>query len=286
MKHHGGRADGTGDALNSLDLPSRYRHIKARKAIATSNDLTIQSPWRGIPRGQQRVSHMQQIRTRLSLAISVFALGLALSSLGSPAAAQRAASAEAMKAAIGQGEVQPLSEAARSVQIVNDRPAVPEWMAQLKGARPASVEQRVQLATQLREQAKAVDAPVLMPSAFMDVGRAEMVPGKRAYTMRTQFTDVSKGYISGSCAIVQSDAAGRIGKSIDAASNPKNRLQTLQTEFSIEASEIGTELSFTKFGCAYTLTLICDADASDARCVQPEQLAAMADRMLLANGPQ
>lgn len=59
-------------------------------------------------------------------------------------------------------------------------------------------------------------------------------------------------------------------------------LTGLETEYVVTRSDSSTDLSFSKFGVGYVLSLICD-DPDDLRCAQDAYIVALAEAMVLLN---
>ncbi|MEZ5896675.1 MAG: hypothetical protein R3C51_09755 [Parvularculaceae bacterium] len=60
-------------------------------------------------------------------------------------------------------------------------------------------------------------------------------------------------------------------------------LPGLDAPYLITRSELSTDISFSKYGCGYVLSLMCDDPDGDARCAGDEYIVALASKMSLLN---
>jgi len=67
-----------------------------------------------------------------------------------------------------------------------------------------------------------------------------------------------------------------------AALNAERRLASLDAQYLISRSESATDLSFSKFGCGYVLSVMCD-DPADPRCAEDDYILNLASSLVLLN---
>jgi hypothetical protein len=67
-----------------------------------------------------------------------------------------------------------------------------------------------------------------------------------------------------------------------AAMSAERRLQSVDAPYLISRSESATDLSFSKFGCGYVLSLMCD-DPADPRCAEDDYILSLASSLALLN---
>lgn len=61
------------------------------------------------------------------------------------------------------------------------------------------------------------------------------------------------------------------------------RLPGTGATYHISRNDYGVDLSFSKFGCGYVMTVECGDPAADTRCSEDEYITGLADSMILAN---
>ena len=145
---------------------------------------------------------------------------------------------------------------------------------------------RAMAAERLRRTAPAeIDRaliPVLIPAA------AEVRDAVRIYGMENVYTATARIdaeaalSISGTCNRVVGGAPDTIAFRKRLAEQPR-RLGGTNAAYFISRNDFGADLSFSKFGCGYVMTVECGDPAADARCAGDDYLMALADSMILAN---
>lgn len=125
-----------------------------------------------------------------------------------------------------------------------------------------------------------VEAPLLIPAGL----REEF----NIYGMQNIYTAVSaidqNAYvsISGTCNRVIGGDPNIVEARRRLAEGPP-QLPGLRAEYHISRNDFGTDLSFSKFGCGYVVTIECSAPSRDPRCASDDYIIGLADSMVLVN---
>ena len=61
------------------------------------------------------------------------------------------------------------------------------------------------------------------------------------------------------------------------------RLPGTNAEYHISRNDFGVDLSFSKFGCGYVMTIECGDPSEDARCSGDDYITRLAQSLILAN---
>lgn len=125
--------------------------------------------------------------------------------------------------------------------------------------------------------------PVLIPESADLAGTLKVYGQADAYSA---IGDVAPGVamrISGARRkLVVGDArAARI--KFDTMRKSRTILPGLDAPYLITRSELSTDISFSKYGCGYVLSLMCDDPDGDARCAGDDYIVALASKMSLLN---
>lgn len=124
--------------------------------------------------------------------------------------------------------------------------------------------------------------PVLIPAA------AEVRDAIRIYGMENVYTATARIdaeaalSISGTCNRVVGGAPDTVALRKRLAEQPR-RLGGTNAAYYISRNDFGADLSFSKFGCGYVMTVECGDPAADARCAGDDYLTSLANSMILAN---
>lgn len=125
--------------------------------------------------------------------------------------------------------------------------------------------------------------PVLIPSAPGVAESVQVFGQENAYSAIAQITDGPAVRISGSRnkVVVGDQRAARTR--IDAMQKRRAQLPGLDTQYLISRSDSSTDISFSKFGCGYVLSLICDDPENDARCAEDDYIVELASNLVILN---
>ena len=147
------------------------------------------------------------------------------------------------------------------------------------GIRPAS-------AQTLRRTAPAelsrAAIPVLLPSAPALRDRLKIYGMENVYTATARIDQSAGLSITGTCNRVVGGAPQTVAMRRRMTAQPR-RLEGTNADYFISRNDFGVDLSFSKFGCGYVMTVECGEPASDARCSGDDFITALASSMILAN---
>ncbi|MEZ5893902.1 MAG: hypothetical protein R3C58_12270 [Parvularculaceae bacterium] len=124
--------------------------------------------------------------------------------------------------------------------------------------------------------------PVLLPADPSVRDKLKVYGMKNVYTATAAIDADANLSITGTCNRV-------IGGDPDTASFRKRlaeqspRLAGANASYRISRNDFGVDLSFSKFGCGYVMTIECTAPATDPRCAGDEYITGLAESMILAN---
>ncbi|MCI5047176.1 MAG: M23 family metallopeptidase [Aquisalinus sp.] len=133
-----------------------------------------------------------------------------------------------------------------------------------------------------RRELNAVLMPVLIPAAA-DVDRDSLaiIGQLDAYSATGTLTDGTALRISGSRKKLVLEEPPRVLEKLKQLRAEKPELPSLEAAYIITRSESSTDLSFSRFGCGYVLSLVCDDPNSDSRCAEDDYITALADSLQL-----
>ena len=138
------------------------------------------------------------------------------------------------------------------------------------------------MATREQEETARVKIPLLLPAHSDMSGKMKIYGMQNIYTATATIDQNASFSMSGTCnRVVGGDpetAAFRKRLSI----NPK-RLPNTGDEYHISRNDFGIDISFSKFGCGYVITIECDDPGSDPRCAADDYVTTLAQSLLLAN---
>ncbi len=127
-----------------------------------------------------------------------------------------------------------------------------------------------------------ITIPVLAP-AHPDVRNKLKVYGqKNTYTAVGDIDHDASLSISGACNRVIGGAPDTVNFRKRIAKGPP-RLLGLRANYHISHNDFGVDLSFSKFGCGYVITIECGAPDDDDRCAQDTYITMVAGSMILIN---
>lgn len=124
--------------------------------------------------------------------------------------------------------------------------------------------------------------PVLIPAAADVRDRIKIYGMENVYTATAPIDAEASLSISGTCNRVVGGAPETVALRRRLAAQPR-RLGGTNAAYFISRNDFGADLSFSKFGCGYVMTIECGDPAADARCAGDDYLTALANSMILAN---
>ena len=138
------------------------------------------------------------------------------------------------------------------------------------------------LANVEQEEVDRVLAPVLLP-AHPDLRDKVKVYGMRnAYTATAEIDANANLSMSGTCnRVIGGDP--NVAAFRKRLSERPRRLPGTGAAYYISRNDFGVDLSFSKFGCGYVMTIECGDPASDPRCSDDDYITNLADSLILAN---
>ena len=139
---------------------------------------------------------------------------------------------------------------------------------QLKNVRPPEVDR--------------VLMPVLIPSAPGIAETVQVFGQPNAYSAIARITDGPSLRISGSRNKVVVGDLRSARERITAMRKREAMLPGMDTPYLISRSDSSTDISFSKFGCGYVLSLMCD-DPDDPRCAEDDYIVDLASNLVLLN---
>ena len=147
---------------------------------------------------------------------------------------------------------------------------------------PPGLRTRVQeqMADAERREIDRVEVPLLIPAAMRD--DAVIYGMRNVYTATTAIDDEASVSITGTCNRVIGGDPDIIAQRRRLAEGPP-RLPGLGANYHISRNDFGVDLSFSKFGCGYVITIECNDPAGDQRCAADETITELADSMILVN---
>ncbi|WP_306253565.1 M23 family metallopeptidase [Parvularcula sp. IMCC14364] len=133
-----------------------------------------------------------------------------------------------------------------------------------------------------RPELNAVLMPVLIPAAAeVERDSLSIIGQPDAYSATGSLADGTALRVSGSRKKLILQKPPRILERLKQLRAEKPELPSLEAKYIITRSESSTDLSFSRFGCGYVLSLICDDPNNDGRCAEDNFITALADSMQL-----
>lgn len=147
------------------------------------------------------------------------------------------------------------------------------------GIRPLAADR---LANVQPEEIERVLIPVLIP-AHADIRDKIKVYGMpNVYTATAEIDANANLSITGTCNRVVGGDPEVAAFRKRLAARPRQRSGT-GAAYNISRNDFGVDLSFSKFGCGYVMTVECSSPADDVRCAEDDYITGLADSMILAN---
>ena len=191
-------------------------------------------------------------------------------------ARQRTANWDAVRADLrrtSDEDTQRLNRQQTAVTNIQSRIAPPPGIRALAADRLAATDQN---------EVDRVTIPLLLP-AHPDVRDKMKVYGlESAYTATAEIDAAASLSISGTCNRVVGGDPNVVQFRKRLAEGPP-RLPGTGAAYHISRNDFGADLSFSKFGCGYVMTVECGNPAQDPRCSGDDYITMLADSMILAN---
>ncbi len=124
--------------------------------------------------------------------------------------------------------------------------------------------------------------PVLIPAAPEVRDRIRIYGMENVYTASARIDAEAALSISGTCNRVVGGDPDVVAARRRLAERPR-RLAGTGAAYFISRNDFGVDLSFSKFGCGYVMTIECGDPGADPRCAEDDYLTELADSMILAN---
>jgi len=133
-----------------------------------------------------------------------------------------------------------------------------------------------------RREIADVQVPVLIPANLNIADTMKLYGMKNVYTASAAIDAEASLMISGTCNRVVGGDPNIVAARKRLSTAPK-RLRGTDAAYHISRNDFGVDLSFSKFGCGYVMTIECGDPATDPRCSADEYITGLAESMILAN---
>lgn len=173
-----------------------------------------------------------------------------------------------------------------------ERPSLREQLSATQALRTAPVSTppppgiRAMAASELRnadeEEVSRVRIPVLIPADPSVRDRIKVYGMENVYTATAVIDAEATLSITGTCNRVVGGDPNVVEFRKRLAEKPR-RLDGTGAAYHISRNDFGVDLSFSKFGCGYVMTIECGDPSADERCSGDEYVTTLADSMILAN---
>jgi hypothetical protein len=125
--------------------------------------------------------------------------------------------------------------------------------------------------------------PVLVPEGGEIAATLKVYAQGDSYSATAEVADGLAMRMSGARKkLVLGDAKAARAK-LSAIRRQEKALPSIDAQYLITRSDSATDLSFSKFGAGYVLSLMCDEPETDARCTGDDFIVALASNLLLLN---
>jgi len=132
------------------------------------------------------------------------------------------------------------------------------------------------------EEVNRVRIPVLIPADPAVRDRIKVYGMENVYTATAIIDSEATLSITGTCNRVVGGDPDIVAFRKRLAEGPP-RLAGTGAAYHISRNDFGVDLSFSKFGCGYVMTIECGDPSTDQRCSGDDYIAGLADSMILAN---
>lgn len=124
--------------------------------------------------------------------------------------------------------------------------------------------------------------PVLIPADPSIRDRVKIYGMENVYTATAAIDAEASVSITGTCNRVIGGDPDVVEFRKRLAERPR-RLAGTGASYQISRNDFGVDLSFSKFGCGYVMTIECGDPSTDVRCSGDDYITGLADSMILAN---
>lgn len=124
--------------------------------------------------------------------------------------------------------------------------------------------------------------PVLLPAEPAIRDRIKVYGMENVYTATAVIDPNARLLISGTCNRVVGGDPKVVAFRKRLAEGPR-RLEGTGASYQISRNDFGVDLSFSKFGCGYVMTIECGDPGADPRCSGDDYITGLAQSMILAN---
>lgn len=133
-----------------------------------------------------------------------------------------------------------------------------------------------------QEEVDRARVPVLLPAHPDLRDKLKLYGMRNVYTATAEIDANANFSMSGTCNRVIGGDPNVAAFRKRLAEKPR-RLPGTGAEFHISRNDYGVDLSFSKFGCGYVMTIECGDPAADPRCSADDYITNLADSLILAN---
>ncbi|WP_375205074.1 hypothetical protein [Hyphococcus sp.] len=130
------------------------------------------------------------------------------------------------------------------------------------------------------EEVARARIPVLLPAELRD--RMKIYGMENVYTATARIDAEARLLISGTCNRVVGGDPDVVAFRKRIAQQPR-RLEGTRASYQMSRNDFGVDLSFSKFGCGYVMTVECGDPGADPRCAADDYVTGLAQSMILAN---
>ncbi|MAW79769.1 MAG: hypothetical protein CMI63_05990 [Parvularcula sp.] len=130
------------------------------------------------------------------------------------------------------------------------------------------------------EEVARASIPVLLPAELRD--RMKVYGMENVYTATARIDAEARLLISGTCNRVVGGDPDVVAFRKRIAQQPR-RLEGTRASYQMSRNDFGVDLSFSKFGCGYVMTVECGDPGADPRCAADDYVTGLAQSMILAN---
>lgn len=171
----------------------------------------------------------------------------------------------------------------RAMSLSRDVPPEEQEKLRPKGLRSLTPAQLQSDAVSAAEVART-RVPLLVPATPDTVGKMRVIARENAYTAVGDLPDGASYEIAGTCMrVVMGDAGVARMRMSQRKEFAAKRIEGLDAPFVISRHEQGVDLSFSKFNCAYMITVYCPKPDSDSRCAEDDFVTGLASNIAILN---
>ncbi len=168
----------------------------------------------------------------------------------------------------------------RAMQLSGQVSAAERERLRPKGLRAAAPDQFQRVAV---EEVKRTRVPLLAPLTADTVSNMRIVASENAYTALGDLPNGASFELIGTRMRVVGGGAD-LGKMRAAMRNRSvAQIESIGAPYVVSRHEQGVDLSFSKFNCAYMITIYCADPNGDARCAKDDFIRSLADNLAILN---